>query len=113
MWPPRGSVTFQVPITTPARELAQADVTSDLQRREDGRRVPSTSAAQHSISAPFTSLPMKRHSPNKPLFLPTPTLGCVSVYACCMYVCICTHVCAGVPVHLLGSQRRMLGDLPP
>lgn len=71
-------MTFQVPITTPARKLAQADVTTDLQRREYLMRALSTSLSSSTnyIFAPFNTPPMKRHPPIKPLFLPTSTLGC-------------------------------------
>lgn len=68
-------MTFQVPITTPARKLAQADVTTDLQRREYLMRALSTSLSSSTnyIFAPFNTPPMKRHPPIKPLFLPTST----------------------------------------
>lgn len=55
------------------------------------------------IFAPFNSPPMKKHPPIKPLFLPTPTLGCLSAhvselyvhaYVCMyMYTCVCRHAC--------------------
>lgn len=103
-------MTFQVPITTPARKLAQADVTTDLQRREYLMRALSTSLSSSTnyIFAPLNTPPMKRHPPIKPLFLPTPTLGClcvcVSELYIHMYICIYVHVCGGTPVHLLGGR---------